>query len=100
MEHQESVETQTAPGTAAAGGGAGGEGEGGGGGSGYLTPYNYPHTFPVSPQNGAGSGGNLFGRKLSSASNFSSGTGMEEGGNGNGDCADHLYDAKPPKVKR
>ena len=93
MEHQDSVDAHSIH----SGGGGGGGGAGGATNQ-FLTPYNHPHTFPVSAPSGLGTTGNQFGRKLSSASNFSSGGAMDDMGNGNGDSADHLYDAKPPKV--
>lgn len=79
VEHQDSVDSQVPQG-----------GGGGGGNSNFLTPYNHPHTFPVS---GTGSSPNL-GRKMSSASNFS---GCEDVSGGEAPDGQN-HDFKPPKV--
>ena len=79
MEHQDSVES-SAP-----------SGQGGGGN--FLTPYNHPHTFPVS---GGASGGQLSAGRMSSASNVTTGSANENGAE-NGDSQLNL---KPVKVSR
>ena len=94
MEHQDSVDSSTQS-----------TQQGGGSSSNYLTPYNHPHPFPISAPSSASvsSSHPNMARRLSSASNVTTGSGTEEhgGGNGNGgsgENGDQPHDPKPLKV--